>query len=169
MGVASRAGREPDAEMIEAARDAGQRGRAEVGATVHALLDTDIDEQRTNPLSILRGAVRYPTQVLHDAGVPEARAVTTSRFTAFPDDVYDLTPATWADIDPALQARASPGGRGRPTPTSAVVGIGDRPAHRHPCSRLEKRQPSGHANGASSLTDSRHFSTRSPVASERVE
>ena len=64
--------------------------------------------------------------------------MTTSRFRVFPDDVYDLAPATWADIDPALQDPASPGGRGRPTPTSAVVGIGDRPAHRHPCSGLEE-------------------------------
>lgn len=103
VGVAARAGREPDAEMIDAARDAGQRARAEVGPAVRALLETDVDEQRTNPLSILRGAVRYPTQVLRDAGVPEAAGRDDFAVGAFPDDVYDLTPATWADIDPALQ------------------------------------------------------------------
>jgi hypothetical protein len=103
VGVASRAGREPDAEMIEAARAAGQRARVEVGAAVRALLETDIDEQRTNPLSILRGAVRYPTQVLLDAGVPEAARRDDFVVRAFPEDVYDLAPATWADIDPALQ------------------------------------------------------------------
>ena len=101
--VASRAGCEPDAAMLEAARVAGQRARAEVGAAVRALLATDIDEQRTNPLSILRGAVRYPTQVLRDAGVPEAARRDDFAVRAFPEDVYDLTPATWADIDPALQ------------------------------------------------------------------
>jgi len=101
--VATRAGREPDAEMIEAARAAGQRARVEVGAAVRALLETDVDEQRTNPLSILRGAVRYPTQVLRDAGVPEAVGRDDFAVHAFPDDVYDLTPATWADIDPSLQ------------------------------------------------------------------
>jgi hypothetical protein len=101
--VASDAGREPDAETIEAARDAGKRARAEIGAAVRALLETDIDEQRTNPLSILRGAVRYPTQVLRDAGVPTVAGRDDFAVRAFPEDVYDLTPATWADIDPSLQ------------------------------------------------------------------
>jgi hypothetical protein len=62
---------------------------------------------------------------------------------AFPDDVYDLTRTTWADIDPALQDPGITWGRGRPIPTSAVVGIGDRPAHRHPCSRLEGQPSTG--------------------------
>ena len=101
--VATEAGREPDAALLGAARDAGERARSEVGAAVRTLLETDIDEQRTNPLSILRGAVRYPTEVLHDVGVPEATRRDDFVVAAFPDDVYDLTPATWADIDPSLQ------------------------------------------------------------------
>jgi hypothetical protein len=65
------------------------------------LLAADVDDQRTNPMAVLRGAVRYPTRVLQAAGVP---AVVRDEFAerAFPDDLYDLAPATWADIDPAL-------------------------------------------------------------------
>ncbi|HEY3809796.1 MAG TPA: hypothetical protein VGL49_00065, partial [Acidimicrobiales bacterium] len=61
----------------------------------------DIDAQRTTPLALLRHAVRVPTEVLRDAGMaPVAR----DRFAreAFPDDDFDLSPASWADIDPAL-------------------------------------------------------------------
>ncbi|HTN80101.1 MAG TPA: hypothetical protein VMK16_10545, partial [Acidimicrobiales bacterium] len=70
---------------------------------VRALLATDVDEQRTNPLSLLRGAVRYPTGVLRGAGITVIAERDEFARRAFPDDVYDLTPATWADIDPLLQ------------------------------------------------------------------
>lgn len=86
------------------AAEAGRRAAAEVGAEVRALLATDVDEQRANPLALLRAAVRYPTAVLAAAGVaPVARSEFDER--AFPDDVYGLAPATWADIDPELQER----------------------------------------------------------------
>jgi hypothetical protein len=90
-----------DAAVIEAARVAGAQAAVEVGAEVRSLLALDIDEQRTNPLSLLRLAVRYPTAVLRDAGVPPVRR---DEFTAqaFPEDVYDLSPATFADVDPSL-------------------------------------------------------------------
>ncbi len=103
VSVATAAGREVDDGMRSAAEDAGQRARAEVGAAVRALLATDIDEQRTNPLSLLRGAVRYPTEVLRAAGVAPVAARDEFAVRAFPDDVYDLAPATWTDVDPALQ------------------------------------------------------------------
>lgn len=90
-----------DADEMEAAREAGARARSEIGARVRALLESDIDEQRTNPLSILRDAVRYPTEVLRRAGVPpvERDDFAVARF---PEDDYDLTPASFADVDPAL-------------------------------------------------------------------
>jgi hypothetical protein len=77
-----------------AARDAGM-------PRLRALLATDVDEQRTNPLAVLRSLVRHPTTVLHAAG---ARPVERDEFQvrAFPDDVYDLAPATFSDVDPAL-------------------------------------------------------------------
>lgn len=84
-----------------AADDAGRRAAAEVGGAVRALLYQDVDEQRATPLTLLRAAVAYPTAVLQAAGVPP---VERDRFAVerFPDDPYDLTPATFADIDPSL-------------------------------------------------------------------
>ena len=88
-------------EVAVAAELAAAEARDEGGSAVRALLRTDIDEQRTTPLAILRHAVRFPTAVLRRAGVP---AVERDRFaeSAFPDDIYDLTPTSLADIDPAL-------------------------------------------------------------------
>jgi hypothetical protein len=62
----------------------------------------DVDDQRTNPLTILRRAVSYPTAVLRDSGVPEV-VRDDFRERAFPADVYDLSPATWGDVDESLQ------------------------------------------------------------------
>lgn len=94
-------GEMPDA-VRDAARAAGRQAQDEVGARLRALLALDIDQQRINPLSVLRGAVSYPTAVLCAAGVPE---VVRDDFKerAFPADVYDLAPATWADIDESVQ------------------------------------------------------------------
>ncbi len=101
--VASAAGRDMDESLRSAAEDAGERARADIGAAVRTLLETDIDAQRTNPLSLLRDAVRYPTVVLRDAGVAPTRERDEFAVRAFPDDVYDLAPATWADVDESLQ------------------------------------------------------------------
>jgi hypothetical protein len=89
----------PDTERAVAS--AGSLAQAETGAAIRALLAADIDDQRSTPLALLRQAVRYPTRVLEDAGVPP---VARDRFAerAFPDDVYDLTPASLSDVDPAL-------------------------------------------------------------------
>ena len=92
----------PDPGVAAAAQAAGRQAGAEVGAQVRALLALDIDEQRTTALSLLRGAVRYPTAVLRDASVsPVARDRAQERL--FPDDVYDLSPASFADVDPSLR------------------------------------------------------------------
>lgn len=78
---------------------------ADVVPRMRALLEADIDRQPTNPLSLLRGAVRYPTEVLRQAGVPASeRDEMQERM--LPDDPYDLAPASFTDIDPAL---AEPG------------------------------------------------------------
>jgi hypothetical protein len=72
-----------------------------VGAQVRALLALDVDEQRVNPLDVVRRAVSYPTMVLRAAGMPE---VVRDEFAArtFPDDVYDLAPASFAEVDQSL-------------------------------------------------------------------
>ena len=89
------------AGLSEQARAAGEHCAAEIGLPLRALLATDVDQQHSTPLSVLRGAVRFPTQVLADGGVP---APDRDDFDAsrFPDDPYGLTPASFADIDPEL-------------------------------------------------------------------
>ena len=99
--VAAHAGSVSDGTAAAAA-EAGRHAAVEVGAAVRALLATDVDEQRTNPLAVLRSAVRYPTEVLAAAGVPPVRRDEFDE-RAFPDDVYGLAPATWSDIDAGLQ------------------------------------------------------------------
>jgi hypothetical protein len=92
----------PD-QVKAAAAEAGRRAQLDVGSQVRALLSTDIDDQTTTPLAILRAAgVRYPTGVLREAGVPP---VERDSFVegAFPDDLYGLAPASFADLDPDLQ------------------------------------------------------------------
>jgi hypothetical protein len=68
---------------------------------VRTLLGTDVDQQWTNPLAIVREAVVYPTAVLRDAGVAPIERDAMAR-QQFPDDDFDLTPARFADLDPAL-------------------------------------------------------------------
>ena len=92
---------EVDDDVHRAAAEAGRQAVAEVGPQVRALLAADIDDQHTTPLSLVRGAVRFPTAVLEAAGVPPVRR-DEQQERLFPDDVYDLAPATFADVDPAL-------------------------------------------------------------------
>jgi hypothetical protein len=96
----SRRGAVTEAERASAAT-AGALAGSEVGERLRALLRTDVDQQSTNPLALLRGAVRYPTEVLAAAGVAPVRRDEFKQ-RAFPDDVYDLVPATWVDIDESL-------------------------------------------------------------------
>jgi hypothetical protein len=94
------AGAVPD-EVRAAAVDAGAEARRAVGARLRALLALDVDEQRTNPLGVVRGAVQFPTAVLAAAGVP---GVVRDEFDerTFPDDVYGLVPAAWRDLGPEV-------------------------------------------------------------------
>lgn len=96
------AGAPRDDRVLARAREAGERARAELMPRLRTLLlDTDVDEQRTTPLALLRSAVRYPTEVLREAGVaPLHRDAFAER--NFPDDTYDLTPASFDDLDPSL-------------------------------------------------------------------
>lgn len=100
--VERRAGRPLAAEERAAAEQAAADAREWVHHQLGLLLSTDIDEQRSNPLSVLRAAVRYSTGVLQAMGAPPV-ARDDFALRSFPDDVYDLSPATWADVDPSLQ------------------------------------------------------------------
>jgi len=93
-----------DAERA-AASEAGTRARAEAAPALDRLLGADIDAQTTTPLSIARAQVRWATQALQDAAiVPATRDAFALR--QDPEDLYDLVPGSFADIDPAL---AEPG------------------------------------------------------------
>lgn len=84
-----------------AAERAGQDARDEVMPRIRELLATDVDAQRANPLAVVRTAVRFPTAVLRDAGVPPVvRDEVAERL--FPDDIYDLSPASFGDLDPSV-------------------------------------------------------------------
>lgn len=92
---------EPPPEVIAAATAAGARVQAELGAALRALLATDVDAQTTNPLALIRRAVPDATAVLAEHGVPPVRR-DAHAVRLFPDDVYDLTPASFADLDEAV-------------------------------------------------------------------
>ena len=89
------------APLQDAARDAAATAADEVLPPLRALLAEDVAEQRSNPLSLVRRAVVHPTRVLAAAGIaPVNRDAEARRL--FPDDVYDLVPATFADLDAAV-------------------------------------------------------------------
>lgn len=65
------------------------------------LLKLDAEQQRTNPLTVLRSATIPLGRFLSSVGAtPVARDEFDRR--SLPDDVFGLAPATWADIDPSL-------------------------------------------------------------------
>ena len=89
---------EPVDELVAAAAASAQE---EGVRRVRRLLATDVDAQAGTPLAILRSLVTHPTAVLRRLG---ARPVPRDDFRerSFPDDVYDLSPASFAEVDPAL-------------------------------------------------------------------
>ncbi|MDQ6928336.1 MAG: hypothetical protein M3159_06695 [Actinomycetota bacterium] len=91
----------PDPEVMKAATEAGLLAQADVAFKLRALLDADIDEQTTTPLTIVRAAAGQATAVLAAAGVAPVQRDEAQR-RLFPDDPYDLAPAVLGDIDPAL-------------------------------------------------------------------
>jgi len=100
--AARRLGAVPTPELRADAEAMSRAAAPMVVAELNELLATDVDAQRTNPLSVLRSAVRFPTEVLERHGVPHARRDDFA-VRAFPSDVYALSPATWADVDESLQ------------------------------------------------------------------
>ena len=92
---------DPPSEVVSGGRAAGVAAVGDVEGPLRELLAQDPDEQRANPLAIVRRAVARPTEVLRAAGVPPVeRDVHAERL--FPDDDYDLSPAAFADLDPTV-------------------------------------------------------------------
>lgn len=61
------------------------------------LLSTDVDEQRVNPLHLLRQSTRFATSALRDAGVPPVKRDEFDQ-QSMPDDIYAFGPLTWRDL-----------------------------------------------------------------------
>ena len=84
-------------DVQAAARQAGRDAQGAVVERLRQLLETDIDEQWTTPLSIVRDAVVFPSRVLQEAGVPPVERDEFAE-AAFPGDEYGLAPATFTDV-----------------------------------------------------------------------
>lgn len=94
-------GSAPSPALRAAAEAAGEQAREAIVPELRALLAADVDAQRANPLAIVRRAVGPATAVLAEAGVPHVvRDAHAERI--FPDDVYDLSPGSFADLDPSV-------------------------------------------------------------------
>ncbi len=119
---------EVPAGVRAAAERAGEDARSEVVPELRRLLERDVDEQWTSPLSIVRAAVRFPTAVLEAAGVPEVQR-DEFRERAFPEDRYAPVTRELARSRPG-PARAGPrlgrlegqDGPGPPPPPGLTAG-----------------------------------------------
>ncbi len=99
--VVERLGAVPTPEVEASIDRAVAEARATVVPRLAELLALDLDQQWTNPLALVRTLVPYATTVLADAGVaPVDRDDDARRLQ--PDDVYGLTPATFADLGPEV-------------------------------------------------------------------
>jgi hypothetical protein len=85
-----------------AAERAGLGAASAIRPSLRALLGADVDEQRANPLAVVRTAVRWPATVLREAGVAPVRR-DEHDIAHFPDDAYGLTPMAFADLGPDVQ------------------------------------------------------------------
>ena len=88
-------------DIGDAAEAAGRLAATELGPRLRSLLTADSDAQTETPLALVRGAIAPVTAVLSDAGIPpvERDDFDTGRF---PEDLYGLTPASFADISPDI-------------------------------------------------------------------
>ena len=99
--VVAYTGGPPSDDVRAQAAEAGLEAIATVGPVLRRLVAADVDDQWTNPLTLVREAVRFPTAVLHRAGVPGIIRTEYDE-THFPDDEYGLTPMRFADVEPDL-------------------------------------------------------------------
>ena len=88
-------------EAATQALAAGAAARDDLMPRLRELLATDVDDQWTNPLQLIRGSVAYATDVLSQIGVGEVVRDGFAERTA-PSDIYGLEPAGFADIDASL-------------------------------------------------------------------
>lgn len=90
-----------DPQLVDRAHLEGGHIRDRLMPELRALLATDVDDQRSNPLAIVRQAVVAPTTILRDAGVPPVERDVAAAH-QFPEDDYDLTPASFGELGPVV-------------------------------------------------------------------
>lgn len=90
-----------DPAIVDRARAAGASAAETLGPDLRALVAADVDEQRENPMAVVRRAVGWPTAVLEEAGATPVERDDYAR-RHFPADVYGITPTGFADLDPDL-------------------------------------------------------------------
>jgi hypothetical protein len=90
-------------EVVEEAREAGERAARRVAAELAELLAVDPAEQGATPLEVIRTAVVEPTAVLAAAGMPD---VVRDEFDerSWPEDRFGLVPRTVKALDDDLAA-----------------------------------------------------------------
>jgi hypothetical protein len=89
-------------DLADEGRRSGVEAAAALAPPLRALLAADVDDQRSNPLAIVRSAVTWPAAVLRAAGVAPPERDDFDR-AHFPDDEYGLTPMTFGDLGPEVQ------------------------------------------------------------------
>lgn len=119
-----------DTEAGTSYRTDATRAVTETMTAVRALLAADIRDQAASPLEIVRHAVSFPTAILQAAGVAPIERDDFAR-RSFPEDLYGLAPATFADVDESLH---EPG-----------LIWGAAKAHVHLRRRREQQTPGAHA------------------------
>lgn len=92
---------EPDDALRARLSDIAAAVTKNVTTGLRELFELDPEAQRTNPLTIFRQATAPITELAMSLGVPPVLRDEFER-RSFPNDLYGLHPATWADISPDL-------------------------------------------------------------------
>lgn len=95
----------PTEEIPSQIAKASEQAQKEIVEQLRQLFSLDIDDQKIGPLQILRRATVYPTEILRSAGVPPVPR-DEQAISMFADDIYDLTPANFADLGPDVHEKA---------------------------------------------------------------
>ena len=95
--IASHGGVSAGADFMEAIESVSRETVQQLSGDLLALLATDVDQQRFNPLQVVREANVFANQSLAMLGVPVPRR---DEFDAqvMPHDHYAVGPLTWKDL-----------------------------------------------------------------------
>ena len=84
-------------QIADETLSAGARCARALTQELSEILTADVEQQITNPMSVLRKAAMYPTEVLLRHETPPLQRDEYAE-AAFPKDIYDLTPTAFLDF-----------------------------------------------------------------------